>query len=408
MPASGSLSTDVFIVGGGPAGLAAAIAARRKGLRVAVADCAAPPVDKSCGEGLLPDAVACLGRLGVTMREAVAYPFAGIRFVDGDSIVEAVFPYAFGLGIRRTVLHRTLLRCAAEAQVETFWGSAVERDASGQLTLAGREVDARWIIGADGHNSRVRRWAGLDANDTRVRFGFRRHFQLQPWSDCVEVYWGPSCQIVVTPVSATEVSLALLSSDAKMRLPEALLLFPDLHARVRYAAATTSERGAITAMLPLESVCCDPFALVGDASGSVDAITGEGLCLAFQQAEKLAEALAANDLRLYDAAHRAIMRRPRIMSRLMLSMDSRDALRHWVMRRFEARPQLFSIFLAAHLGVFPRSHKRELDIEASSTLPNPNSEATIPNRKLEEEPVERRRSTLSPDDVMLSEAKHLL
>lgn len=359
MMTSGSLSTDVFVIGGGPAGLAAAIAARRKGFRVAVADCAAPPVDKSCGEGLLPDAVACLSRLGVTIREAVAFPFAGIRFVDGESIVEAAFPYGFGLGIRRTVLHRILVRCAVESGVETFWASAVERDRSGQLRLDGNAVQARWIIGADGHNSRVRRWAGLDANDTRIRYGFRRHFQIQPWSDCVEVYWGPSCQIVVTPVSAVEVSLALLSSDSKLRLPEALFSFPDLQARVRYAAATTSERGAITAMLPLESVCCDPFALVGDASGSVDAITGEGLCLAFQQAEKLAESLAADNLKLYNAAHRAIMWRPRIMSRLMLSMDSRDALRHWVMRRFEARPGLFSIFLAAHVGVFPgRNHRR--------------------------------------------------
>ncbi|MGB8062426.1 MAG: FAD-binding protein, partial [Candidatus Sulfotelmatobacter sp.] len=48
-------STDVFVIGGGPAGLAAAIAARKCGLRVIVADAAQPPIDKACGEGLMPD-----------------------------------------------------------------------------------------------------------------------------------------------------------------------------------------------------------------------------------------------------------------------------------------------------------------------------------------------------------------
>ena len=61
---SGSLSneTDVFVIGGGPAGLAAAIAARQQGLRVLVADGAKPPIDKACGEVLMPDAITALGR----------------------------------------------------------------------------------------------------------------------------------------------------------------------------------------------------------------------------------------------------------------------------------------------------------------------------------------------------------
>ena len=56
-------STDVFVIGGGPAGLAAAIAARQRGFDVLVADGAEPPIDKACGEGLLPDGLAALERL---------------------------------------------------------------------------------------------------------------------------------------------------------------------------------------------------------------------------------------------------------------------------------------------------------------------------------------------------------
>ena len=82
----------------------------------------------------------------------------------------------------------------------------------------------------------------------------------------------------------------------------------------------------------------------------MDAITGEGLCLAFQQAEHLAGALAANDLGLYQRAHRRIARLPMLMSHLMLSMDRSDVLRRTVFRLFEYKPRLFSALLSVHVG----------------------------------------------------------
>ena len=59
--------TDVFIVGGGPAGLAAGIAARRRGFQVMLADSAIPPIDKPCGEGLMPDGICALSNLGIAI-----------------------------------------------------------------------------------------------------------------------------------------------------------------------------------------------------------------------------------------------------------------------------------------------------------------------------------------------------
>ena len=76
------LKTDVFIVGGGPAGLATGIALRQRGLRVVVADLAQPPIDKACGEGLMPQTVAELKALGVTLGPSQAVPFRGIRFIE--------------------------------------------------------------------------------------------------------------------------------------------------------------------------------------------------------------------------------------------------------------------------------------------------------------------------------------
>ena len=84
--------TDVLVVGGGPAGLSAAIAARRKGFSVAVVDSAVPPIDKACGEGLMPDALRALAELGVEIPAGVGAAFRGIRFVGDDVSVEAARP----------------------------------------------------------------------------------------------------------------------------------------------------------------------------------------------------------------------------------------------------------------------------------------------------------------------------
>ena len=87
-----STGVDVFVVGGGPSGLATAIAARQRGLSVIVADGARPPIDKACGEGLMPDGVEALRRIGVTIPESLAQPFRGIRFVNGHQKAQAEFP----------------------------------------------------------------------------------------------------------------------------------------------------------------------------------------------------------------------------------------------------------------------------------------------------------------------------
>ena len=83
------------------------------------------------------------------------------------------------------------------------------------------------------------------------------------------------------------------------------------------------ERGAITMMQKLRHVQRGNVALVGDASGSVDAITGEGLSLGFRQAMALADALERGDLSGYEAEHRRLARRPALMGRLMLALDGR-------------------------------------------------------------------------------------
>jgi flavin-dependent dehydrogenase len=185
-----------------------------------------------------------------------------------------------------------------------------------------------------------------------VRFGFRRHYRIPPWTDFVELYWGRHCQVYVTPVSREEVGVALISSNPKLRLrtEDALVEFPELCARLQNAELASSERGAITVTRRLRSVHRGRSVLVGDASGGVDAITGEGLCLAFRQAVLLGDCLASEDLARYQKAHRALLRRPALMARMMLFMAKHSHLRQRTMQVFQSSPRFFAEMLALHVG----------------------------------------------------------
>src|SRR5258708_12575468 len=110
--------TDVYVIGGGPAGLAAAIAARQRGLRAIVVDGSHPPIDKACGEGLMPDARRAAAQLGIELPNSIGYEFRGIRFHGEGRSVEANFPDGRGIGVRRTALHQAMVYSAVRAAVE--------------------------------------------------------------------------------------------------------------------------------------------------------------------------------------------------------------------------------------------------------------------------------------------------
>ena len=344
-------ATDVFVIGGGPAGLATAIAARQHGLSVTVADGSRPPVDKPCGEGLMPDGRAALAELGISVPAEVSHPFRGIRFVSGGKNIQASFPGGYGVGVRRTTLHALMIERAQSVGVSLLWETPVTGLLFNGVQLGSQFVPARWIVGADGGSSLVRRWAGLDHFlKDRTRFAFRRHYHVAPWSDYMELHWGSGSQIYITPVASDEVCVALVSGDPHLRLDNALAAFPQVAMRLRNAAISSPERGAISSTRKLRRVYRDNIALVGDASGAVDAITGEGLCLSFRQAQKLAQCFATGDLRPYQQQHRSLARRPMLMASLMLALGWKDSLRRQVMRAFESDTTLFARMLAMHVG----------------------------------------------------------
>ena len=342
---------DVLVVGGGPAGLAAAIAARLKNLRVTVVDSRKPPINKPCGEGLLPEAVDALRRLGVNLKSGDGFPFEGFRFCDENSSVSAEIPRGQALGLRRTALHQLLIDRAVEIDVFLLWGARISDFGPRGARVNGQFVPCEWLIGADGRNSRVRQFAGLGPyRADGLRFGFRRHYPVAPWTNLVEVHWGRKSQMVVTPTAENEICVSLFVDDSRLRMDRALHQFPEVARRLGGASPISTEAGAVTSFSRARGVVRGNMALVGDASCTVDSISGQGLSLAFQQVLHLAEALAAGDLVQYESAHRGVTTTAFRITRLLLLMNSSVTLRRKVLRLFAAHPGMFAKMISVHTG----------------------------------------------------------
>ncbi len=352
---------DVAIVGGGPVGLVTAILARRAGLEAVVLEKHRPPIDKACGEGLMPDGVRQLESLGWTPDPASSAPIAGIRYLDGTRVAEAGFRGGRGLGVRRTVLHRGLVALAEREGVELRFGIRVTALLERGVAMGRDRIDARWIVGADGLGSRVRRWAGLEGRESRNRrnrrVGLRRHFSLRPWTDNVEVYWADRCEAYVTPVSPDEVGVAMLwngeRDTGRSSFDELLDHVPLLRDRLAGAPVSTTHRGAGPLYRLARRAHRGRVALVGDAAGYLDAITGEGLSLGFHQARALVEAMVAERLDLYTREVRRLTAFPFLLMRALLFAERRSRLRRRLIETLHRDPELFSRLLAIHARQLP-------------------------------------------------------
>ncbi len=304
---------DLLVAGGGPAGLATAILGARAGLEVVVVERRHGPVDKACGEGLMPHALAMLQGLGV---DPPGKPFHGITYLDGRRRVTGRFRGGAGRGVRRTALHAGLLEAATAA------GVGIEHGDIGPVSQNATSVHcsgfrARYLAAADGLHSPVRAALGLALpSGGPRRWGIRRHILMTPWSDCVEVYWADDAEAYVTPVADDCVGIAILTSR-KGGFDEHLGAFPTLQETV-HGQARGADRAAGPLRQKVRSRTAGRVMLVGDAAGYVDALTGEGLGIAFGAAELLVDCVRADRPQDYDRRWRRMSRRYRLLTAAVL------------------------------------------------------------------------------------------
>jgi flavin-dependent dehydrogenase len=328
---------DLLVAGGGPAGLATALHAVRAGLEVVVVEPRAGSIDKACGEGLMPHTVAQLERLGV---EPVGRPLLGISYLDDHRHVSAEFRSGAGRGVRRTALHAALLDAATASGVRFVHDEVGELRQDATSVHAGN-LRARYLAAADGLHSPIRRSLGLALpSDGHRRWGIRRHVQIAPWTDHVEVHWAERAEAYVTPVSDDCVGIAILTSR-RGGFDSHLGEFPALRDRV-HGCPHGPDRAAGPLRQKVRSRTAGRVLLVGDAAGYVDALTGEGLGLAFGAADLVVGCVVADRPGDYDRQWRRMSWRYRLLTAGLLRASGCSPVRSFIVPAAAVLPRVFA------------------------------------------------------------------
>jgi menaquinone-9 beta-reductase len=338
---------DVVVAGGGPVGLACAIEAARRGLSVAVVEPRTGPIDKACGEGLMPGAVDALVRLGV---RPAGVPLRGISYVDAKGVARHAFRAGPGMGVRRTVLHQALSTCADAHGVERIEGR-VETVNLGRDSVGVGDVTASWLLGCDGLHSTVRHLVGLEPRraSPRRRFGLRRHVRMAPWSEYVEVHWSPLGEAYVTPVAPDLVGLAVLAAPGHS-YEEVLNQIPSLRDRLEDADWATPVRGAGPLHQRVPGRVAGRVLLVGDSAGYVDALTGEGIRTGLACAEAAVRAVATADPAGYERDWRRLTRSYRLLTTSLITATRPGLVRRHVVSAARTLPPVFRAAVEAVAG----------------------------------------------------------
>jgi flavin-dependent dehydrogenase len=284
----------------------------------------------------MPHTLVHLDRLGVT---AAGRPVRGISYVDGDRRVDAAFRAGAGRGVRRTVLHAALWHAAEAAGVKLVHGELGEVTQDAESVCAGG-FQARYLAAADGLHSPIRKDLGLSQPGPGPRrWGIRRHVEIAPWTDSVEVHWGRGTEAYVTPVADDCVGIAILSAT-RGGFDSHFEAFGELQDRVR-GHAHGQDRAAGPLRQKVRTRAAGRVLLVGDAAGYIDALTGEGMGLAFGAAELAVNCIVRERPEDYDRQWRKMTRRYRALTAGLLLASTHAPLRAAIVPAAKTLPSVF-------------------------------------------------------------------
>ena len=301
---------DLVVVGAGPAGSAAAIAAQRAGLRTLLLDAQGPRRDKTCGDGLTPRAVDTLHRLGL---DVPAYRNRGLKLHGFGGDVVAPWPRGEGSASPRATFDAMLVDAASRAGADVRQNTAatgVQFDGSAisAVETTGGVVRTRWVVVADGVRSPFgkllgRQWHRGQVYGIAARSYCASPFADEPWMHSHVELRDADGEIQpgygwIFPLGDGHVNLGCgaLSTDARPAKVNTKKLLSLYASQQREQWQLGQEQDVASALLPMggavSNVAGPNWALVGDAAACVNPLNGEGIDYGLETAVLAVELIA--------------------------------------------------------------------------------------------------------------------
>lgn len=345
MLSESSNDLKVVIVGGGPVGLMTAIQLHHQGIESVVLEKRSYPVDKVCGEGVMPLGSQILKDLGLLSKFKAEYFtfFSGIEYFENNKKTQTFeFNDRKGMAIRRVELSRVLREECRERRIEvlenTEYLSHEKTTNEVLVTYAQNGVEQRIkclkLIAADGIHSSVLKDLKINTKKQSYRrMGLRWHVSCKPWSKYVQVYWGHGVEAYVTPVGPSQIEIALLyfpQLHKGEKVEDLMNYFPFLQNKIKDLKLVSSVKGY--GPFPRESeMNPHPYVhFVGDSFAFIDGITGDGISFGFLQAYLLAQEWGNRDKVTFFV--RKYFRTYKLMTKTLVLLSYFPKLRYFVNR----------------------------------------------------------------------------
>ena len=345
---------DLAVIGGGPVGLYTAIKLAMKGHRVSLFDKRSWPIDKVCGQGIMPSGVERLKKIGIKFNYSNSSFINGVEYIDRHMKVGGVFPEK-GLGVERIELSKLLLEKAKTFEnirlyPNTSIDSITNKDIGVEIGHAESAHTFDYVFGCDGLLSFVREQ--LDKTKVRkknLRMGARVHCQIAPWSENVQVYWGNGIEAYVTPVREDRIEIAFLWFKSHFQTGPNLEHklfdeFPALKEKLSGVQCESDFKGCGPFSKYSKCIQDKRVVFVGDSYLFKDGITGEGVSLGFKAADIVSETF--NKPSYFSRLHIKLLYLNYLLwVELALFMSRNTKMRRATLRFLDKHQRLFNLIL---------------------------------------------------------------